>query len=299
MFAHDLQRYGPNALPNRPIGLSEARRYCRKLAKEHYENFTVVSWLLPRRMRQDFYNVYAYCRWADDLSDEVGDPKRSLELLDWWEEQLRDCYRGQAMHPVFIALGETIQKLKIPIEPFADLLAAFRQDQHVMRYETIDDLLQYCRNSANPVGHLVLYLGGCFSINRAQLSDSICTGLQLANFCQDVANDFERNRIYLPQADCRKAGYTESMLEQHMCNDEFRRLMTIQVDQAEGFLRAGLPLVDMMPRELKLDIVLFIQGGLAILQAIRRQHYDVWTKRPTVSKMEKLQLFFNCWWKIR
>lgn len=279
--------------------MQEARRYCRCLAKGHYENFTVASWLLPKRLRQHIYNVYAYCRWADDLADEVGDTKQSLSLLEWWESQLRDCYRGQASHPVFIALAETIWSFKIPIDSFVDLLAAFRQDQRVSRYETIDDLLQYCRWSANPVGRLVLYLGECYSAERARLADSICTGLQLANFCQDVARDWDRGRIYLPQADCRRFEYSEAMFSRRECNEAFRRLLEVEVDQAEGFLRAGLPLVDIMPRELRLDISLFIHGGLAILRAIRRRNYDVWTRRPTVSKMEKIWMIIDCWCRMR
>jgi squalene synthase HpnC len=298
MFSRDFQLYGPEARPGSPLSLREAERYCRGLAKRHYENFTVASWLLPGRLRQDFYNVYAYCRWADDLADEMGDAKQSLALLDWWERQLRDCYLGQCLHPVFIALAETVRRFKIPIDPFADLLAAFRQDQRVSRYETIESVLEYCRRSANPVGRLVLYLDECYSMERAALADSICTGLQLANFCQDVAGDWDRGRVYFPQADCRGFGYTEAMFARRECNEAFRGLMRMQVDRAEDFLRAGLPLINMMPRELRLDVSLFIHGGLAVLRAIRRQDYDVWTRRPRVSKMEKLRLFFGCWRRI-
>jgi squalene synthase HpnC len=297
MFSRDFQLFGPEAQPGSPLSLQQAERYCRKLAKRHYENFTVASWLLPGRLRQHFYNVYAYCRWADDLADETGDAKLSLELLDWWERQLRDCYRGQAVHPVFIALAQTIRKFEIPIDPFLDLLAAFRQDQRVSRYDTMDKLLEYCRRSANPVGRLVLYLGECYSNERVELSDSICTGLQLANFCQDVAGDWDRGRIYLPQAECLRFGYTEAMFARREWNQALRRLMKQQVDRAEGFLHAGLPLVKMMPRDLRLDVALFIHGGLAILRAIRRRDYDVWTRRPRISKMEKLKLFVKYWRK--
>ncbi len=297
MFSHDLKCFGPQGASGPPLNLQQARQYCRRLAKQHYENFTVVSWLLPGRLRQHFFNVYAYCRWADDLADEIGDSKASLDLLDWWEMQLHDCYQGQASQPIFIALAETIQTFKIPLEPFVDLLTAFRQDQHTNRYETIDDLLQYCRFSANPVGHLVLYLGECYSSQHARLANSICTGLQLANFCQDVARDWDRGRIYLPQADCRRFGYTEAMFARRECSEAFRGLMQFEVDQAEGFLRAGLPLLKMMPRKLRLDVALFINGGLAILRAIRGQNYDVWTRRPRVSKMEKMRLLVGCWWK--
>jgi squalene synthase HpnC len=297
MFSRDFQLFGPHARPGSPLSLQASNRYCWKLAKRHYENFTVASWLLPGRLRQHFYNVYAYCRWADDLADETGDAKQCLTLLDWWETQLRDCYQGQTVHPVFIALAQTIQSFKIPIDPFLDLLSAFRQDQRVSRYDAMDQLLEYCRRSANPVGRLVLYLGECYSIERAELADSICTGLQLANFCQDVAGDWDRGRFYLPQADCRRCEYTEAMFARREFNEAFRRLMKLQVDRAEGFLHAGFPLIKMMPRELQLDVALFIHGGLAILRAIHRRNYDVWTRRPRISKMEKLKLFVKYWWK--
>jgi squalene synthase HpnC len=297
-FAQELDKYGPQAPPpEKAMTLRRAKKYCRKLARRHYENFTVASFLLPRRLKQHFYNVYAYCRWADDLADETGDPKKSLALLEWWEMQLRDCFRGRAAHPVFIALAETLKQFKIPPDPFVDLLVAFRQDQRVSRYETIDRLLEYCRYSANPVGRLVLYLGGCFSAERARLADSVCTGLQLANFCQDVARDWDRGRIYLPLADCHRYSYSEADFEKRECSEAFRRLLAAEVEQAEGFLRAGLPLVELMPPELRLDVALFIHGGLALLQAIRRQNYDVWTQRPTVARMEKFQLLAKCWWR--
>lgn len=299
MFAADLELYGPEADQPKRLSPRQSRRYCRRLARRHYENFTVASRLLPRRLRQHFCNVYAYCRWADDLADETADPKRSLELLAWWERQLRDCYAGKAVHPVFVALAETIRQFEIPAEPFVDLLVAFRQDQRVTRYETFDQLLEYCRYSANPVGRLVLYLGRCCTPQRARLADSICTGLQLANFWQDVARDWQRGRVYLPQVDCRRFGYHEEDFARGECNQAFRRLLAAQVEQAEGWLRRGLPLVGLMPPELQLDVGLFIHGGLAILDAIRRQDYGVWSRRPVVSKMKKLRILADCWWRIQ
>jgi squalene synthase HpnC len=175
---------------------------------------------------------------------------------------------------------------------------AFRQDQRVTRYETIDQLLEYCRYSANPVGRLVLYLGQCHSPERTRLADSICTGLQLANFCQDVARDWDRGRIYLPQAVCRQFGCDEAAFTRREPNDAFRRLLADQVEQAEGYLRRGLPLAAMMPPRLRLPVALFAEGGLATLEAIRRQNYDVWTRRPTVSRWKKLRLAIGCWWKL-
>jgi squalene synthase HpnC len=280
--------------PPTPFTLPQAQRYCRRLARRHYENFTVASRLLPGRLRQPVCDIYAYCRWADDLADEIGDPQRSLMLLDWWEAQLHDCYQGRADHPVFIALVETIRQFNIPSEPFLDLLAAFRQDQSVTRYETFDEVLDYCHRSANPVGRLVLCLGQCHTPERVRLSDSICTGLQLANFCQDVARDWDRGRIYLPQADCRRFDYDEAAFARREPSDAFRRLLAEQVDRAEHWLREGLPLAAQMPRGLRLPVALFAGGGLATLAAIRRQRYDVWSRRPTVSKLAKLRLLVHC-----
>lgn len=298
-FAQDLARYGPAAPAARPITPRQARRYCRRLAKRHYENFTVASWLLPRPLRQHVYNLYAYCRWADDLADEAGDPHQSLAWLDWWEGQLRDCYRGQAVHPVFVALGETIRQFAIPIEPFVDLLVAFRQDQRQTRYETFDQLLDYCRYSANPVGRLVLYLARCHDPTRAVLADAICTGLQLVNFVQDVALDWDRGRIYLPQTHLRHFGYDESMFAQRQLNEAFCRLLEAEAAEAEGFLRRGLPLVAMMPPEFRLEVALFAHGGLRVLQKLREVGFDVWNRRPVLSPFEKFELVVRCWWQLR
>ena len=297
-IAGDLQWYGPWAKEPKRLSVAQSQRYCRRLARQHYENFTVASWLLPRNLRQHFCNLYAYCRWADDLADETASPEESLGLLRWWEQQVGDCYRGQVAHPVFVALAETIREFRIPADPFVDLLVAFRQDQRVNRYETFGELVNYCRYSANPVGRMVLYLGRCFEPERAKLSDSICTGLQLANFCQDVARDWDRGRIYLPLSECRRFQYDESWFSTRQCNDAFRRLLSAMVDEAEGWLRRGLPLVRMVPEPLQLSVALFAHGGLKILDSIRRQNFDVWSQRPTVSKWEKIGLLANCWWKL-
>lgn len=298
-FAVELELYGPGARqPKRPA-MARARRYCRRLARSHYENFTVASLLLPRHLRQHFYNLYAYCRWADDLADETGDRRQGLALLDWWEQELRECYQGRSVHPVFVALEDTIRQFAIPVDPFVDLLVAFRQDQRVARYESLDQLLDYCRYSASPVGRLVLYLGRCHEPQRARLADSICTGLQLANFLQDVALDWERGRVYLPQTHCRQFGYDESMFARRESNEPFRRLMAAEAAEAEGWLRRGLPLVRQVPEDLRLDVALFIYGGLALIEAIRRNQYDVWSRRPVLSKPEKLRIVARCWWRLR
>lgn len=288
-FAADLARFGPEARLTRPSA-ADAREYCRRLARTHYENFAVASWLLPRSLRPHFYHVYAYCRWSDDLADETGDPRASLALLDWWQQQLDDCYEGQASHPVFIALSETIAEFDIPRQPLADLLSAFRQDQQTTRYETFDELLDYCRRSANPVGRIVLYLGRAHDDRRARLSDSICTGLQLANFWQDVAGDWDRGRIYLPLADCRRFGYDEDDFSARRASPEFRKLLAFEVDRAEEWLRKGLPLADELPRTLSGDIWLIVQGGLTILRRIRHVDFDVWSRRQRVTRGDQARL---------
>jgi len=295
--AEELARFGPRAPGTRPPTRAEAVAYCRRLARSHYENFTVASWLLPRRLRPHFYAVYAYCRWADDLADETAGADESLALLDWWQQQLERCYAGQAEHPVFVALTATIREFSIPKEPFARLLAAFRQDQRVARYATPEAVLSYCQNSANPVGHLVLYLGRCHDEHRSKLSDDVCTGLQLINFCQDVARDWDKGRVYLPQSTLARAGYTEAMFERRVCNEPFRRAMREEVDRAEKYLRAGQRLTEQVPQALKLDVGLFVAGGLAVVRAIRDRDYDVWHARPTVSKPRQLRLLAGCWWR--
>ena len=299
-FTDELQRWGPSRAEHVMPTLEESRRYCAALARSHYENFTVASRLIPRALRDDFYAVYAYCRWADDLADETGNSNESLELLDWWNAMLDDCYAGQTSHPVFVALSETVAKLDIPKQPFADLLIAFRQDQTTKRYATFDDLLGYCQNSANPVGRLVLYLGRALDPNlvnptRTELSDSICTGLQLANFWQDVAEDWERGRLYLPEEDCEKFRYNPDDPQQRQATDPFRSLLEYEVQRAETYLQTGRPLVRLMPRKLRLPVSLFAEGGLAICREIRRANFDVWTARPKVSKMTKLRLMWTAY----
>ena len=200
---------------------------------------------------------------------------------------------------MFVALTDTIRRFEIPPEPLVDLLVAFRQDQRTTRYETFDQLLDYCRYSANPVGRLVLYLGGCHDPQRARLADSISTGLQLANFWQDVARDWDRGRIYLPLSHARRFGYDLADFARRESTDAFRRLMAFEVDEAESWLRRGWPLVRLVSDELRLPVALFVHGGLAILDAIRRADYDVWTARPTVTKWEKLRLLGQCWWRLK
>ncbi len=297
-FAAELSRWGPQAPRDRAPDLAEAQLYCRRLATTHYENFPVVSWLLPRSLHQHFYNIYAYCRWADDLGDEVGDACRSLELLGWWRGELAACYTGQTRHPVFTALWPTIREFEIPIEPFEDLICAFEQDQSVRSYETFDQLVDYCRRSANPVGRLVLYLCRQAGDANFRWSDSICTGLQLANFWQDVSRDLEIGRIYLPLEDLRRFGYSMEELQGRVTNPAFLELMEFQVNRARLWLAPwsdrNLPELAPFPLRVQVDIELFARGGERILDRIAGIGYRVWHKRPVVTKSEVARLFAGC-----
>jgi squalene synthase HpnC len=278
------------AIPEVAPSLADAQAYCKRLATSHYENFSVVTWFLPNHLHQHFFNVYSYCRISDDLGDEVGDTGLSLKLLDEWEQELNACYDGEPRHPVFVALRETVRQFEIPKQEFADLLTAFRQDQTITRFSAFDDVLAYCKYSANPVGHLVLYLGGYKDAERQKLSDYTCTALQLANFWQDVSVDYGKGRIYLPQESMRRFGVSEQQIEERRFTPEFRELMKFEVARAREWFDCGLPLVQMVDRELALDIELFSRGGQEILNAIERQNYDVLKSRPAISKPKKLWL---------
>lgn len=270
--------------------LEEARTWCRRLAESHYENFHVATWFLPKALRPHFYAIYAYCRMSDDLGDEVGDTSAALALLDWWGRELDACYQGQARHPVFVALTETIRVCSIPKEPFADLLKAFRQDQTVTRYRTMAEVLEYCRYSANPVGRLVLHSSGYANEERFKLSDATCSALQLANFWQDVRVDWQKDRVYLPQEDMQRFGVTEETIAQGTATPAFRALLDYEVDFARRLFEEGLPLIGMVGRELAIDLDLFSRGGLEILRAIERRDYDVLSARPSIAKRTKIAL---------
>jgi squalene synthase HpnC len=279
----------PEAL-RKNYGLAEARLYTRWLATHHYENFHVVSALLPKRLHQDFYNLYAYCRWADDLGDEIGDRTESLRLLNWWRTELDAMYQGRAANPVFVALGPTVREHAIPRQPFADLIRAFEQDQTVTRYRTWEDVFGYCRYSANPVGRLVLHLCGYSDAERQRLSDATCTALQLANFWQDVTVDAQKDRVYIPLEVMERHGYTVEELFARRFTPAFRQVMCEVVEKARGLFLEGRPLFRMVDRRLALDIDLFSRGGLRVLEKIARQDYNVLAARPAISKAERLGL---------
>jgi squalene synthase HpnC len=289
-FLRELAILGPDQPPS-AWSLPQAQQYCRTWAARSYENFTVVSLLLPRRLRQDFQNIYAYCRWSDNLADEISEPEESLRLLDWWQQQLWLCNSGRPGHPVLVALQDTIQRHQLPMQPFEDLLSAFRQDQAVVRYATADDLADYCRRSANPVGRILLHLARASDAGNVELSDQICTALQLANFCQDMSRDAHINRIYAPQSLWAEHAVDEAMLLRRQPTPELQNMLAAWVSSARRGFHAGWPLVDRVPTWLATDVDLFVRGGMSILDAIECADYDVWTRRPTVAKFRKLWMF--------
>jgi len=277
-------------MPPPGCSVAEADRYTRGLATHHYENFNVASWLLPRRLHQHFYNLYAYCRWADDLGDEIADPARALELLEGWDQELRDCYAGKPSHPVFVALRQTIRACDIPIEPFSDLLVAFRQDQAVHRYPTWNGVLGYCRYSANPVGRLVLYLCGYRDAERQKLSDATCTALQLANFWQDVGRDLDKGRIYIPLEALAAHGLTEEDIVARRFDARYVSLMKELIARTRELFEQGMPLAERVDSALRVDIEMFSRGGLAVLDSIEAIGYDTLQRRPSIPKSKQLQL---------
>jgi squalene synthase HpnC len=295
----ELKRFGPGST-SEPMSVVNAQAYCKQLALSHYENFPVVTRLLPKYIVQDFYNIYAFCRWADDLGDELGDRDRALQYLGWWRDELAACYADSPRHPVMIALKETVRAYEIPSKPFEDLISAFEQDQTITRYNDFDQLHDYCKRSADPVGRLVLYLARSANDLNFPLSDSICTGLQLANFWQDVAHDYQKiDRIYLPKSSMDQFGITEADIAKGISTPSFRELLAMEVRRARRFLETGWPLVDNVPKDFRFDISLFIRGGLAILDKIEKHNFAVLESRPKLSKYDFLKLSMQTMWSKR
>jgi len=279
--------------------LKDSYSFCRTLARTHYENFTVASFLLRKELRDPFYAVYAYCRISDDLADESASPTLALEALADWQRQLDRCFEGQTREgdsPIFPALKDVIDKHGLAKEPFDNLLEAFRRDQVQTRYETWDELLDYCRCSANPVGRIILQLGASASKvppptdEMVRRSDAICTALQLANFWQDVARDWKIGRFYVPLEYCREFEYDPQCLPQQ--TPAFEKMLRELCLRTREMFNAGAPLVDRVPKLIRTEVSLFLGGGLAILDAIEAINYQVWLKRPVVSKWKKLKLWF-------
>lgn len=298
-FSEEWQRYRPGTSPGR-MSLADASSYCRWMAKSQYENFVVGSLLLPRQLRPHFFHVYAFCRWADDLGDESGSPSAALEALAWWRGELLAMYDGRASHPILIALQTTVREYGIGPEPFLDLLSAFEQDQTVTRYETFTQLLEYCRRSANPVGRLVLSLFRETNPEQLAASDDICTGLQLANFWQDVRRDHDKRRIYLPKEDMLRFDCAGFFTEPVSQLERFRELIRFQIDRTAGYFQRGRRLILNLPPRYQAEIELIIRGGEMLLDRIQNVGYDTWTTRPTVSTWTQASLllgtlFRRCW----
>jgi squalene synthase HpnC/squalene synthase HpnD len=289
MLRHNELKIAERAPASR-CSVEEAQQYTRWLATHHYENFNVASWLLPAELHQHFYNIYAYCRWADDLADEIPETARALELLNWWERELDACYDAHPSHPVFIALRETILAKDIPQQPFSDLLKAFRQDQVVKRYPTWDAILDYCVYSANPVGRLVLYVCGYRDEVRQQLSDATCTALQLANFWQDVSRDLEKGRIYIPFDEAAAHGVGESDIVERRFDEHTAALMKALIAKTRALFAQGAPLAKMVDAKLSIDLELFSKGGIAVLDAIENMGYDTLHRRPSIGKAKQVRL---------
>jgi len=285
------------------VDLQGAQDATRRLAHGHYENFSVVSFLLPRELRQDFCNIYAFCRIADDLGDELAAPALSLELLAALKNQVRQCHAGAQARAVpngndqlalFTALASTIGRHDLPVEPFVNLVDAFEQDQRITRYDTFAQVLDYCRRSADPVGRLVLYMCGYRDQHRQILSDKICSALQLTNFWQDVRRDIlERDRIYLPRDSMARFGVTEQQICAGLCDDNYRNLIRFEVDRAAAMFAEGDGLLSLLRPAVRRQVALFGKGGRAILQAIRSQNYDTLTSRPALSKWQKGRLILG------
>jgi squalene synthase HpnC len=275
--------------------LEEAQAWCRNLASSHYENFHVATFFLPRRVRPHFESIYAYCRVADDLGDEVSDPVVATRLLDTWGAMLEECYDSpeRSVHPVFVALHETIQACDPPRQLFLDLLHAFRMDQIKTKYESWDELLEYSHYSANPVGRLVLWVCGYREESLGLLSDKVCTALQLANFWQDVVEDAERGRRYLPGDWLREFGVEEGQIEGRVFTPEFGAMVEDLVARTRAMLLEGGAISSQVDKELAVTLNLFRKGGEAILNGIAAENYDVLRGRPVVTKIRKLGLLME------
>lgn len=285
--------------------LAAAQAYCRQVAARHYENFTVATRLVPRRLRQHLANVYAYARWSDDLADEAASPRAAASGLAEWRHGLEACFAGQPCHPIYVALADTIRRTGLTIEPFSDLLSAFEEDQAfdqaqvAVRYATRTALLDYCSRSADPVGRIVLALEGCRDPQLIAMSDAICTGLQLVNFWQDVCRDRRAGRVYLPAEDLERHGVEERDLDAPQAAPRLKALVRDEVAWARSRFDTGAPLVDHAPAALRPAIRLFLAGGRALAAAIEGADYDTLRARPTVTRWTKLRLACNAWWEIQ
>jgi phytoene synthase len=281
------------------VSVDDAFAHCEARVKAHYENFP-VGLFIPRRKRRYVYALYAFARIADDFADEPIYEGVRQEKLDRWEALLHAAYRGEAEGPVFVALGETVRALHIPKELLLELLSAFRQDTVKSRYESWEELLDYCRRSANPVGRLVLLVFEQDDPELPRLSDAICTGLQLANHWQDAAIDYARDRIYVPEDLMRRHGVGTWDFSHGRVTDGFRGLMAELIGRTRELFEEGRPLCDRVGRELRFEMRLTWLGGMSILDRIEAVGADVFTRRPKHSALDKAALAWRAWrWPSR
>ena len=272
--------------------VSNAYAYCRRIARRHYENFPTASYLVPREKRDALAAVYAFARYADDVADEPGVEGR-LEKLAEWRAKLHECYAGKAEHPVFIALRDTAERYGLSKQNFENLLQAFESDVLVNRHPNYASLLAYCTCSANPVGRLVLELFGHRDLSLFALSDHICTGLQLANFWQDVSIDLERDRVYLPLGDLKLFGYTINDLRSQKTDDRWRGLMALEIDRTREHFERGRPLTEKVVPELRVQLRLTWLAGTSILRKIESSDYDVFRRRPQLRLLDFIRLYLR------
>jgi squalene synthase HpnC len=272
--------------------LTGAQEWCKQLATTHYENFHVATFFLPANMRPHFHSIYAFCRTSDDLADEVTDTATATRLLGQWRAMLQQCFHHpeQSRHPVYIALQPTLQQCDLHIAPFDDLISAFEQDQVYTHHESLATLEHYSRYSANPVGRIVLLVSGYRSEELMQLSDEICTGLQLANFYQDIVEDWARGRRYIPADAMQRFGVTNDQIADRRFDGNFRSMMEFLVADARARLQRGSRIMKLVNRDLAATLSLFVKGGFSILDAIAAQNYDTLKSRPVVTKSKKLSL---------
>lgn len=276
--------------------LDRAYEYCERLARSHYENFPVGSMLIPKELRKHFYSIYAFARIADDFADEGYAEQHSererLDLLEQWRAMLMESAAGRATHPVFVALAETQACFELPVELFDDLLSAFKQDVTQRRYESREQLLDYCRRSANPIGRLILLLFGYRDEERHNWSDDICTALQLANHWQDVTVDLDKDRVYLPDEDLSRFNLEVDDLKRRKNGERFRHLMKFEVDRTREMFGRGKPLCTSVHGRLGLELRAVWLGGMRILELIEQNDYDVFAHRPVITATDKLMILF-------
>jgi len=276
------------------ISLDDAYKQALRFAKSHYENFPVVSLFLPKRLRKHVAVVYKFARQADDLADEGNiKPGQRLVNLYNYEKNLNRCLNNGYDNSFWEALGNTINEFNLTGKHFIDLLSAFKQDVEKIRYETFDEVLNYCEHSANPVGRIILEFFDIRDPDTLSYSDAVCTALQLTNFLQDTAIDYKKGRIYIPLEDLRKYEIDEIVFNQYKDSDSFRDVLKFQEVRIREMFENGKNLIPHLPKEIKKQIKWTILGGEKILDKIEKIDYSVLNFRPTLSKYDYIKLMFK------